>query len=237
MLLDLLNTTSFTVNDNNMNMALDSNFTLGNKSVAQVINDLRKNYKLECYFRGDELRVAMIVYYPGDAVNSTLDFQYNVITDSLEYKRAIDTNIAVTAYSYNPVAATGSNVFGKSSKTSNQRIFYTAQSLQDEDIEIGENQTIYFPNASMSDLQTNAQMRLNRVNVDGWVGKVTTFGLPYIKHGDSVTLVDSILPEREGTYMVKSVKTTMSISGGLRQEVELDMRIDELSQDDINAGL
>jgi len=45
------------------------------------------------------------------------------------------------------------------------------------------------------------------------------------------------LPERAGTYMVKSVKTTMSLSGGLRQEVELDMRIDNLSPSEIALGL
>jgi len=236
MLTDLLSKTNFTVNDNQMNMSLGS-FTIKNESVAQVIDRLRKNYKLECYFRGNELRASMIAYYYGDATNYTLNFQYNVISDSLEYKRAAETNIAVTAYSYlEQDDEDSANLYGDT-KTTVQRIEYTAQSQPNSDIEIGENQVIYFPNTSMNDLQVCAKARLNRINVDGWIGKVTTFGLPYIKHGDSVTLVDTVLPERAGTYMVKSVKTTMSLSGGLRQEVELDMRIDNLSPSEIALGL
>jgi hypothetical protein len=42
--------------------------------------------------------------------------------------------------------------------------------------------------------------------------------------GDNVTLVDNILPERNGTYKLKAVKYTGGMSG-LRQEISLDSKI------------
>ena len=46
-----------------------------------------------------------------------------------------------------------------------------------------------------------------------------------MNHGDQVTLVDSVLPERNGTYLVRSVTTNFGLRG-YRQRVELDIRLD-----------
>ncbi len=220
----------FTVDDLGQHVDVGT-LSVANGSVAQIIDTLRNNYQLECYFKDDTLRVGTVVYYPynisdaGGAENPwIMDFQYNVISDSLEYKRANTIKLGVDAHSYYTEVVNGKN--------KNKRICVFVGQKD------GEVQNAFYPNTSdVSKLTTLAKGRLNRINVDGWSGKLTTFGLPFIQHGDAVKLVDKVIPERVGTYMVKSVKTTMSISGGLRQEIELDMRVDELNPSDVNNGL
>ena len=66
------------------------------------------------------------------------------------------------------------------------------------------------------------------IKYEGFRGTVTTFGLPFTKHGDSLQLINAIVPELGGTYLVKSVKTIFG-QGGYRRIHELDLRIDGLS--------
>ena len=54
-----------------------------------------------------------------------------------------------------------------------------------------------------------------------------TFGIPYVRHGDNVDILDAIIPERNGRYKVKSVQYSGGVIG-LRQEIELDYLITRL---------
>jgi hypothetical protein len=90
---------------------------------------------------------------------------------------------------------------------------------------------------TVEQLKIKAQAKLNRMYYEGFSGTFTVFGLPSVKHGDSVQLIDPILPEMNGTYMVKKVKKIMSVEKGFKQEITIDIRIDSLSQDEINMGL
>ena len=60
-------------------------------------------------------------------------------------------------------------------------------------------------------------------------GKFKTFGLPFVKHGDYVDIIDPVLPERNGRYVVKGVGYEGGING-LRQEIELDYLIGRLDE-------
>ena len=77
----------------------------------------------------------------------------------------------------------------------------------------------------VDELTNYVTKELNRVSYEGWRGSFTTFGLPMVKHGYSVSIIDNILPERNGTYMVKQVNTSFGVDG-FRQEIYLDLRID-----------
>lgn len=58
----------------------------------------------------------------------------------------------------------------------------------------------------------------------GFTGSLTTFLLPTIFAGEAVHLFHDKVPEKNGTYLVKRVVTTVNEGGG-RQKIELDRRI------------
>lgn len=101
----------------------------------------------------------------------------------------------------------------------------------------GEVRTLYFWNVKTeADLKAQAQARLSRIYFEGFVGSFTTFGLPFVKQGDAAILRDTVLPERNGKYLIKKVEYGFGL-GGYRQKIYLDLRIDTLSQEEINNGL
>ena len=58
----------------------------------------------------------------------------------------------------------------------------------------------------------------------GFKGKFTVLGLPYVRMGDEVQLVDPVLPERNGFFKVRGVEYTGG-KGGNHQTIELDYKI------------
>lgn len=205
------------------------NYRTLNVTIAQVLEDLRKNHKLECYFRGNQLRCGGIVYYPPDMVKHKFYFQFNILDSNLDYKRLDDIQLGITAYSVNKVQLETTNSRG-SFVTKNKRlqVFVGKQG--------GEIRTLYFWNVpDEATLTAMATQRLNRFYYEGWRGTFETFLQPRLKHGDAVILTDRILPERNGTYLVKSV--VPSTKNGGRQTVELDMRIDQFLENELANGL
>ena len=86
----------------------------------------------------------------------------------------------------------------------------------------GERMTLPFPGAtSIAQLEALGLAELKKFYYTGFKGKFTTFGLPFVRMGDNVKLVDNILPERNGMYKVKAVEYSGGING-LRQIIELD---------------
>ena len=71
-----------------------------------------------------------------------------------------------------------------------------------------------------------------RLKYEGFRGSFTTFGLPKVKHGDIVELIDKNLTERTGSYLVKEVKES-NTNSGQRQTITLDIRVDGLTADQI----
>jgi hypothetical protein len=93
----------------------------------------------------------------------------------------------------------------------------------------GERRTLYFWNVQTTDkLIQLAENELKKYYYRGLKGKFITFGIPFIRQGDNVDIMDDVLPERNGRYKVKSVKYTGGING-MRQEVELDYLITRLN--------
>jgi hypothetical protein len=69
-----------------------------------------------------------------------------------------------------------------------------------------------------------AAAELKKYYYTGLRGKITVFGLPYVRQGDNVKLIDDKLPERNGVYKIKAVEYKGG-TGGLRQVIELDYKI------------
>lgn len=210
------------------------NFVTKNESIAQVLQRLRKDYKIETFFRnrdgngnpGNFLYCSGIVYYPGDYINSkqqiystVFDFNNNIIGDTLDYLRADDVRLGIKAYSVNKSELTTTNAQGNT-KTKQARL---EVQIGDTD---GDIRTQYFWNVpDVPTLTALARQRLPKLKYEGWRGKFNTFGLPQVQHGQAVTLVDNIIPERTGIYLVKGVTTKLGMNG-FRQEIDLHLRVD-----------
>lgn len=240
MLKELLEGTGFTVNaDASTNIG---DFRTMNETVAEVLNRLQ-SYNIESYFRGDELRCSGLIYYPEDANEEVFAFQKNIIEDDLEYRRTDDVKIGIQAYSVNKVELSTVNSQGNK-KTKTQRLSaFITRDINGNIVEIdpksfeGEKRTLYYYNITSKDtLIQQAGTQLNKLYYEGFFGKFTTFGLPFVKHGDHAILRDDVLPERNGTYEIKEVVYRFGL-GGYRQDISVDIRIDGISNTLLSQGL
>lgn len=81
-----------------------------------------------------------------------------------------------------------------------------------------------------SDVTTEAELKkrieteLKNKNFDGYEGTITGFGTPQTMPGDTLKIVDTENPEREGEYLIKRVKVRFNASG-FRRENELSYKI------------
>ena len=219
-----------------------NNFRTGNETIAQVLARLRTDYNFEAYFRGSELRCGLFVYLPEDAGQPpypTFTFQQNIISDELSYARMDDLTISEAASTVTE-QETGQTTKDGQAKTKRQplqvlvtfkngsptpEVFVPPPGGTLPDNQEGERKTSFFPQAkTIQELTDFAVNDLQKFYYQGLKGKFTSFGMPYVKHGRKINIVDPVLPERSGLYMVRGVTYTGG-TGGLRQEIELDYLI------------
>lgn len=214
-------TKKLTIRTDNYQHKIQKFYTQG-WTMAQVLDDLRKNHHLESFFYGNELRCGIIRYYPEDRVEHEFNFQKNVATYNLDYQRADDVRIGIQAKSINKVELQTTNSSGKL-KTKHTTL---KVNVGDQD---GEIRTLFFWGITNSaELKRQAEKKLPFLKYEGFRGSFKTFAIPFVKHGDSVRLVDEVIPERNGIYLVKKVEFIDSNDEGLMQEIHLDIRIDGL---------
>lgn len=241
---ELLAGSGFTVNSTTDTSFGD--FRTQNETVAEVLARLRKDYHFESYFRGNELRCGSIVYLEKDAIADgpkVFRFQQNIISDDLDYRRRDDINLSAIAYSINKKELQVMTKDGHL-KTKKERLEVLVTIRPDGKVvstpkpagqkadyapnTAGERRTLYFWNVTdISLLEKLAADELTKYFYTGFRGKFITFGLPYVRQGDNVDIIDPILIERSGRYKVKSVKYSGGVAG-LRQEIELDYLITRL---------
>lgn len=219
---------------------INDEFRTQDDTIGSVLERLRKEAHLNSYFRNvkqadgtyiSELRCSGIVYYPSDRVKSVFSFQKNIISDSLEYRRLEDIKLGAKCYSLNKVEIqNGTNKDG-SKKVKHKRL---ETFVGEKD---GELRTLYFWNIKdEKTLKKLGERELRKFYYTGYFGKFLTFGMPKVKHGDEVELKDAILPERDGSYLVKGVRTSFG-QGGFRQEIEPHLKLSVFTQSEIDQGL
>jgi hypothetical protein len=218
---------------------INAEFRTQDDTIGSVLSRLKKEARLNSYFRNvlqqdgtykSELRCSGIVYYPSDRETKVFGFQKNIISDDLEFKRVEDIKLGATCYSINKIELTTTNKNGNK-KTKHQRL---ETFVGEPD---GELRTLYFWDIqTVDELKELGKRELRKFYYTGFSGKFTTFGLPKVKHGDEVVLIDDILPERNGSYLVKAVRTTFG-QEGFRQEIELHLKLSEFTADEIANGL
>lgn len=209
---------------------INAEFRTQDDTIASVLHRLRTEAKLNSYFRGNELRCSGIVYFPSDREVKRFSFQKNIISDDLEFRRVEDIKLGAKCYSINKKELITTNKNGKQ-KTKNERL---ETFVGEKD---GELRTLYFWDVKTEkELKELGNRELRKFYYTGFFGRFETFGLPKVKHGDEVVIEDNILPERNGSYLVKGVKTTFGQSG-FRQEVELHLKLSVYTTQEILNGL
>ena len=213
-------------------------------SLAMFLDRLKNQYKVDSYFRGYELRCSLTHYIPADNVEHEFTFQRNIIEDNLTWQRRDDMQLSVIVKSHYTEEASGNTDDGspKTKHGSTEVLVYThiskttdgfsyvkkqkGEPLPDNDI--GERYTLnlFSPITDVTKLSNAGKEYLKKYYYDGFKGTFTTFGIPLVKHGDTVHIVDNILTERSGYYKVKAVVYKGGYDAGLRQVITIDYRID-----------
>jgi phage protein D len=180
------------------------NFLIERATKAKVLQELKEKYGMAIYFRGEQL-YAGLPYW--DRINeiAILDLQANVVSDSLQYKRKDDVRLKAKAIS----------LLKDNKKVQVQ--------VGDDD---GEERTLHYRGISDKELlRKRAQSELDRYKYEGYRGSVTSFGLPVVKHTQVIELSDKRYAERNGRYLVDSVRTSFSAANGYRREIEVAIKV------------
>jgi hypothetical protein len=241
MVKDLVEPLGFEVRTNDIITNI-GDFVTENETIADVLTRLRKDYKIESWFRGNVLTCSPIVYWPADRKEHIFDFQYNIIEYDLTYQRIDDEQVGMEVFSYS-YEDNGTNKDGtKKLKTKRFQKFATYQKgkvkiydSRPSDFQ-GEIRTLNLFRTPENKLEDAVKRNYNRIFYQGYTGTITVFALPHVKHGDAVILRNPTIPEMAGKYMIKGVENQFGTGGG-RQVLTLDMRIDTLTDEEINAGL
>lgn len=175
-------------------------------TVGEVFDYLKKQFGIITFFQNGILNSGFAYKIEEPDINTTKEFtfQVNIIEDSLDYTKDDDVELNVTVI----------NVRKDNSK--------------DPDVVAGspdgEKRTIYTYNLPTSTLKNIAEENLKKLRYEGFRGSFVTFLNPTVKHGESIKLVNPLIPDQNGVYLVKQVVTTNGISGG-RQEIFIDRKI------------
>lgn len=228
--------TGFTVNA--LTATTFGAFQVGNETAAEVLARLKRLYHFESYFRGNELRSGTEVYIPTEAITQKFQFQNNIISDELEYRRKDD--IVLSAVARNTIVVeTGETTKDGQPKTKKKRLEVLVSFLTNGTVTNfvkktgqdyppntgGERREFFFPGATtIQQLEDLAAAQLKKYYYTGFKGSFTTFGMPFVRQGDNAEISDPILPERNGTYKIKKVEYSGGVEG-LRQKITLDFLI------------
>ena len=81
---------------------------------------------------------------------------------------------------------------------------------------------------SYDEMMRYGQDQLNKVHYSGYYGTIVIIGYPFVNIGDMIKIFDPLYPERDGTYMIKGVKTLCNENNGLTQELTIDTKVTNL---------
>jgi hypothetical protein len=153
------------------------------KNAAQVLEKLKTTLSMPSFFREGVLVIGK-QYDPARAKKVQFEFGWNIISHSLEYRRKDEIKLKVKATSH---------------LTDGSKLEVT---VGDSD---GEERTLNFYNLTTEELKAAATNEMEQLKYDGYRGKFTAFGEPFVRHGDIVELSDPEEQEKDGKYFVDKV--------------------------------
>ena len=178
-------------------------------TLAEILDKIRTTFGVRSWFKGLDI-YSGLPYIQASGKEHEISFQRDIPLDgsSLQYQDGDNIKLNVKAISIQP---------------DNTKI---ETSVGDPD---GEQRTFTtFNVTSVSELRKLAEQHADDLKFTGFTGSVTIFGEPFVQHGDKITLIDKLNPERgDGLtkYGVKAVKTDFDVSSGFRQSIELGKKL------------
>jgi hypothetical protein len=173
-------------------------------TVSQVLLELKDKLGIYSYFVEDTLVSGKIYLDNPNTQKVKYEFSKNIIANDLKYRRKEDIKIKVTMTSY---------LSNGTKKT---------VTIGDEE---GQEQKLVCSNISNeNDIKKLAQKELDRLKIDGHVGTLTGYGIPFVGHGYTAQIINNEYPDRTGNYYVDAVTTTLNNSGAYRRVLKIGAR-------------
>ena len=176
-----------------------------NANVSNVLEELRSKHSIFSQFIDGVLYVGLAVTGTVKQNTEKFVFESQIIDASdLKYQLKEDVKVKIKV-----------NVFYPDNK-------------KVEPIEIGDPEgdlrTINLYNVPQADVVEIAKRELERVKYTGYHGSFLTFGEPYVRPGDIANLYSSVIKDRNGNYLIKSVSRNWGMEG-YRQKIELETQV------------
>lgn len=182
-----------------------------NVTAAKVLQYLKEKYGYSSYFVSAK---KLMVGFPFQITPTNqvfvLDFGFNIKKNNLTYKSKDEVNITLKGISHRK---------GKEPV----KVEYNPKQLIDGD---GESRTIHC-NSNLSEAQILEQLKIEyeRVQVDGYTGTITHFGVPNLQTGDAVVFRDADFIDRKGKYLISDVDIDFGHSGGYSRTISITKKI------------
>lgn len=173
---------------------------------ASVLKMLRETWKLESFVRDGKLYVGLP--YPKQGSKLKFEFQESIIESNLDWfdsEQYPKFGKAIAIYLENNITKKTNPVY-VGNRSGTQMTFH------------------FYGKYSESELKALAENELKKENYTGFRGTFKSFGEPFVRHGDQITITDKKSPEKNGTYICKSVKYMFGVNGWF-QEIELGYKI------------
>lgn len=178
-------------------------FVIHQATGFDVLKKLAEETKANIYFNTEKKELHIHPPYLEKSGEVIYSMQVNVEKSSLEYKEAIDHKVDVIVES--------TNVKGKVES-------YTAGTTGGEKI------TLKVGSVSPGDLPKIANAELIRRSADMYEGSFEAWLIPFVKPTYSAKITDENYPEKDGTYYVVGVVTSVS-EAGCKRTVKLGVKL------------
>jgi hypothetical protein len=178
-------------------------FVIHQATAYDVLKKLADETKANIYFNTDKKELHIHPPYLEKGGEVIYSMQHNIEKSSLEYKKAIDRKFEIIVES--------TNVKGKVES-------YTTGTTG------GEKLTLKVGSVSPRDLPKIANAELIRRSADMYDGSIDGWLIPFVKPTYSAKIEDEDYPEKDGTYYVVGVVTSVS-EAGCKRTVKLGVKL------------
>lgn len=169
---------------------------------GEVLKKLQDDFSIYSFIRNGKLTIAKPYSDVTDIVPA-FDLERDCVSNDLNYLSKEERTVKVIAESVQNYAKTKKKLkfeFGDADPitTINKKLSVT----------------------TLKELQAEVRRIYDLYKKEGWDGSFTTFGFPFLQHGQKVKLTSSLYEDRSGIYYIDGLKKTFNIDG-FRQVPEL----------------
>jgi hypothetical protein len=205
----LVKDTDIVLDENRIPKFLLEKIVFDNHSGTEALNLIRKisDQNISFFFTGKVLYGGLQYLNPKREVKYKIG--WNVIRDNqLKLREAKNQDVIIR---YLGVAKTGLTTEVLAGKRKS-KVVSTSTAGTD-----GEKKVIRSHNITdQASLQQMANAKLQKLQYDGYEGKITAFLAPFCEPGDTVVLIDEKYPSRGGKYLCEGIVVTYGRNGARR---------------------